>query len=98
MTAIDTVVQNFASSTPGLQRAQTNWNQGHGDEKFVESRLAVVVEGHKPNYATYRVEPRAKEYVALVDGVEAWRGESADQSLTDAITLAVATKFLSTQA
>ena len=98
MTAIDRVVQNFASSTPGLQRAQNNWHQGHGDEEFVESRLAVVVEGDRPNYATYRVEPRANEYVALVDGVEVWRGESADQSLTDAITLAVATKFLSTQA
>ncbi|WP_155766819.1 serine/threonine protein kinase, partial [Mycobacterium intracellulare] len=97
MIAIDRVVQNFASSTPGLQRTQTNWHQGHGDEEYVENFLAVVVEGDQPDYATYRVEPRANEFVALVDGVEVWRGELADQPLTDAITRAVAKKFLSTQ-
>ena len=84
MTNIQRVVESFATSR-GLERWQTGYSvRATADEEWAENRLAVAVDGEQqPSYTVYRIEPRgANEYVVFVDGVEVWRGESADQALS----------------
>ncbi len=98
MRALQSIVESFAS-TQGLVRSQTGYKiQVAADEEWVENHLGVAVEGSQAAYTVYRIEARGpNEYVAFADGVEVWRGESADQPLTDAITMAAAKRFLTSQ-
>ena len=53
--------------------------------------MAADRQGNEPDFVAFRVEPRgANGYIVLIDGVEAWRGSSPDQPLTEAVTKAAA--------
>jgi hypothetical protein len=101
MNSIIRVVQDFASSR-GLHMSRISIaGDVHVDPdgEWQQTRLSVHAPDDKSTPAVYRVERRgANEYVALVDGEEIWRGESADVSLTNAIQMAIAKQFLATHA
>jgi len=68
-------------------------------DNAVGERIVVYRHGEQPGppdaFSTFHVELRGPEvYVLLVDEVEVWRGQSPDDLFTDAVTKAVAKKFL----
>jgi hypothetical protein len=99
MNSMYTVARNYATSE-GLEcyrQSRSSQGQTH-DEPYGETYLAITASGdHLGNdeYSHVEVESRGThDLVVRIDRVEAWRGESADQALTDAVTEAVATKFV----
>jgi len=102
LNSMNGVVQSYATSEGLVSYRQSRGSQGQNrqnrDELHGETYLAIAESGdHLSNdeYSYVEVESRGThDYVVRIDGMEAWRGESADQDLTDAITQAVAAKFV----
>lgn len=99
MRRVERIAMDFAESRH-LECSRTGWNVA-ADGQRAEYEISVHKHDQRPTrdqYIQYSVEPRgAGEFAALVGGDEVWRGESADQQLTRAITMAVMRYFLSQQ-
>lgn len=100
VTAMDSFASTFAEAR-GLWRAQTG-NNVHvtAEEAWHETQLAVVIPGNRQieNWVVLRFEYRGpNDFVLYVSGEQAWRGESVDQALTDAVQMALAQQFLDSQ-
>lgn len=69
------------------------------DPPFYETRFGLTYEGTADHYVTYRVELRgAGEFVLLIDGVDAWRGNTLhDPGLVEAVERAALTAFIAAE-
>jgi serine/threonine-protein kinase len=104
LNSMTTVAKDFVE--PGKLRLLQTMNAMHvkaDDElRWRQRHVSVVFPGdeNERNWVPCRIERRgsAGDYVALLDGEDIWRGESADDSFTTEIQKAVAEHFLATHA
>lgn len=101
MHQIHNTVRDFASANGGLSLAQsTNKVRVTSSDEldWNERQLAVSdpLDDRPRVWMVFRVERwgGAGDYVVLVDGVEIWRGETANDSLTEAVQIAAANHIL----
>lgn len=96
---VERIAMDFAESKH-LECTRTGWNVATDGQKAMY-QISVHRHHERPasdQFIRYVIEPRgAGEFAALVEADEVWRGESADQRLTRAITIAVMKHFLSQQ-
>ncbi len=96
---VERIAMDFAESKH-LQCSRAGWNVAT-DGQQADYEISVYKGDQRPTrdqYIRCSIEARgAGEFAALVEGDEVWRGESADQQLTRAITMDVMKHFLSQQ-
>lgn len=101
ISALDNFASTFAQAR-GLWRSQTGTNvHVTAEAAWHETRLALVIPGNhrNENWVVFRFEYRGPtDFVLHVNGEQAWRGESFDNALTDAVQMALADQFLASQA